>query len=252
MSTSTFFISKDSLRFLKSTANRLSKNSIASSHLSEGIAAALGFKTYAALRMSLNKQNTVEVPKPDNKKLTERLYSLGYTNLSKESHLLPEFTYSHTSFKTFPLRTRFGIRWIGWRNIIISAINAGLEQQLFGLSPTDNWWPGASPDPNKSYRYTFWFQFNDTISAIASIDANTGDEISISVILNPKRSDINPQFFDGFSDGDAFAYGWLERRLGAWIQDGGEGFSCRRSLLPKIATTTIEPKGYADQGPFIM
>jgi len=50
----------------------------------------------------------------------------------------------------------------------------------------------------------------------------------------------------------AFAHGWLERRLGAWIQDGGEDFSCKRAVQARVAAVAIEPRGYADQGSFIL
>lgn len=56
----------------------------------------------------------------------------------------------------------------------------------------------------------------------------------------------------GLRDGDAVAHGWLERRLGVWIQGGGESFSCRRAMQPRIAELAIEPAGYSDQGSFFM
>jgi len=48
------------------------------------------------------------------------------------------------------------------------------------------------------------------------------------------------------------AHGWVERRLGAWIQDGGEAFHCKRALKPELVGLSIEPAGYADQGSFIL
>jgi len=27
-----------------------------------------------------------------------------------------------------------------WRNLMVAAINAGLQQRLFGLKPGENWW----------------------------------------------------------------------------------------------------------------
>jgi hypothetical protein len=32
-----------------------------------------------------------------------------------------------------------------WRNLMVAAINAGLEQGHFGLTPDDNRWPGFIP-----------------------------------------------------------------------------------------------------------
>jgi hypothetical protein len=54
--------------------------------------------------------------------------------------------------------------------------------------------------------------------------------------------------------GDCYAYGWLERRNGRWLQTS-KGFvpiTCKRDLLPAVAMIWVEPKGYADHGSFMM
>ncbi|MBK3752825.1 hypothetical protein GFM12_09780 [Pseudomonas aeruginosa] len=251
MSVSTFFFSEAALRNLKRGAQRRGRAwGISSSHLSEGIAASLGFNTYAALRAALAGNPTAEAQKPSNSQLVQRLRQLGY-DVPESLELLPEFDRSYSPFKSFPLRTKRGVRWWAWRNLMVAAINAGLEQRLFGLAPSDNWWPGGAPDSHKCGRSSYHFVV-DGVPAVASVDAISGDELSISVILNPKRLDIEPQWFRGLNDGDAVAHGWLERRLGAWIQDGGESFSCKRAMQSRIAELVIEPAGYSDQGSFFM
>jgi hypothetical protein len=135
---------------------------------------------------------------------------------------------------------------------MVAAINAGLEQRLFGLSPIDNWWPGGAPESQECERYTYCFSVGSNQPAIASVDAISGGELSIYVVLNPLHSQVEPDHFGGLREGNAFAHGWIERRLGAWIQDGGESFSCKRLLLPQLAQLKIEPAGYADQGSFIL
>ncbi|GAA18639.1 hypothetical protein NCGM1179_3482 [Pseudomonas aeruginosa NCMG1179] len=40
--------------------------------------------------------------------------------------------------------------------------------------------------------------------------------------------------------------------MGAWIQDGGENFRCKRVMQSWLADLTIEPNGYSDQGSFFM
>jgi len=72
------------------------------------------------------------------------------------------------------------------------------------------------------------------------------------VLLDPRNEEVEADFNDGLDDGAACAHGWLERRLGAWIQDGGEEFSCKRAVQARVAAVKIEPHGYADQGSFIM
>ena len=82
--------------------------------------------------------------------------------------------------------------------------------------------------------------------------AKVGDELSICVLLNPRNSDVQPEWYHGLNTADAMAHGWVERRLGAWIQDGGEAFHCKRDLKPRLVDLIIEPAGYSDQGSFIL
>jgi hypothetical protein len=251
MSESTFFVSEAAVRNLKRTSVRCIYG-ISSAHLSEAFAAAIGFRTNAALRAALAGRATVEVPKPSNVRLVQRLRELGYTSVPDDLQLVPEFQHSYTPFHHFPLNKRRGVRWNSWRNLVVMAINAGLEQRLFGLQPTDNWWPGAARDHHECQSANYRFDVASGISAIASVDAQAGDELSIQVVLNPKRPDVNPGIFCGLSDGDAVAQCWLERRLGAWIQDGGEGFSCKRTAQAMLVGLNVMSKGYADQGSFIL
>lgn len=251
MSDSTFFVSEAAVRNLKQIAAKR-VGGASSSHLSEGVAAALGFTTNAALRSALAGRPTVQVQKPSNARLIERLRQLGYTVIQRDQQVLPEFDRSYTPFRSDPLRKRRGVRWHGWRNLLVAAINAGLEQRLFGLSPDENWWPGANAKKIGGDRGIFRLVFDQKMPAIASVNAISGGELSIHVVLNPKHGEVEPDLYSGFCDGDAYARCWLERKLGAWIQDGNIDISCRRSVLPLVAGAVIEPNGYADQGSFIM
>jgi hypothetical protein len=251
MSASTFFVSEAALRNLKQRAQRR-VSGVASSHLSECVAAALGFKTHAALRAALAGRATVRVQKPNNTLLAERLRQLGYTNVSNDIRLLPELDRSYSPFRTYPLRRRSSVRWTAWRNLLVAAVNAGLEQRLFGLSPGEDWWPGADPQGNRGVRHIYRFVFDGDVSAVASVGAISGDELSIHVVLNPRTPEVEPDRSNGIKDGDAFARCWLERRLGAWIQDGGEDFTCKRAVKSRVAGAAVEPAGYSDQGSFIM
>ena len=248
MSDSTFFVSEAALRNLKLNAQH-GVSGISSSHLSESIATALGFKTHAALRAALAGHATAEVQKPNNAQLVQRLQALGYA-VPDNLHLLPEFKETITPFKAYPLRKKRGVRWWAWRNLMVSAINAGLEQRLFGLSPDENWWPGAVPEEGE--RGIYHFVFDREFPAMASVDAVRGDELSISVVLRPKKPDVVPMWYSSFGSGDAVAHGWLERRMGSWIQDGGEDFRCRRALQSRVADALITSAGFADQGAFFL
>ena len=77
MTVSTFFVSEAALRTLKQRAQRGVKG-VSSSHLSEAVAAALGFKTHAAMRAALAGRATAEAQKPSNARLVQRLRQFGY------------------------------------------------------------------------------------------------------------------------------------------------------------------------------
>lgn len=144
------------------------------------------------------------------------------------------------------------MRWTAWRNLMVAAINSGLQQRLFGLSPGEDWWPGSARTGNGGQNGHYRFDFANGMRAIASVAAIRGDELAFNVLLDPRRDDLTADLAGGLEDGSASAHGWLERRLGAWLMDGGEDFSCRRALLPVVAGAAVAPMGYSEQGIFIM
>lgn len=250
MSTSNYFVSEAAVRNLKQRADS-SLRDVRSAHMSEVVAAALGFRTHAALRAGLCGRTTTEASKPSNVLAIQRLRQLGYCP-PDDLHLLPELDRSYSPFKSYPLRKRRGVRWTGWRNLMVAAINAGLEQRLFGLSPGEDWGLRADLIENTRKRVLYRFSLDGDLSAVAVVSAVSGDELAIHVLLNPRNEQVQPDMNDGLNDGSACAHGWMERRLGAWLQDGGEEFSCKRSIQARLAAVKIKPHGYADQGSFIL
>jgi hypothetical protein len=250
MSTSSYFVSEAVVRNLKQRAQR-KVTGVSSSHLTEAVAAGLGFNTNAALKAALMGRSTVQAQKPSNARLIARLRELGY-GAPGDLQILPELKHSYALGRRHPLRKRRGIRWTAWRNLMVAAINAGLEQRLFGLSPGEDWWPGADPKNNGGDRGLYRFTFDGDLQASAAVAAIRGDELSIHVLLSPKDNRIEADRSGGIEDGAAFAHGWLERRLGVWIMDGGEGFECRRAVQIRVASVEVQPSGYADQGSFIL
>ena len=249
MSEPTYFVTEAVIRNLKKQAERRLKG-VRSAHMSEAVAAALGFRTHAALRSSLAGRKSTEASKPSNRRAIERLHQLGY-NPSEDLRLLPELDRSYSPFSTFPLNSNRGVRWCGWRNLMIAAINAGMEQGLFGLSPGEDWWAGADPQNNGGVEGQYRFTFDGDLPAVVSVSAVAGDELSIHVLLAPRNDQVEAHLSAGLEDGAAFAQGWLERRLGAWLMDGGEAYSCKRALQARLAAVDVKPLGYADQGSFI-
>ena len=251
MSASPFFVSKFVVRNLKQVAVQ-SLPQISSSHVSEGIAAALGFKSYAALRSALSEHATALAQRPSNASMVHRLKQLGHVNRPDNLKVLLDLDRSYSPFKTYSLRRKRGIRWTAWRNVVVSAINAGLEQRVFGLLPGENWWPGAPRGAEVGLHTTFPFVFDRDIPGAVSVKGSTGGTLFINVVLNPRIDNGNSGHDVDLPEGDVHAHCWLERRLGVWIQDGGEGFSCRRALLARIAGVSIDPHGYGDFGSFIL
>jgi hypothetical protein len=248
MSSSTFFLSEAALRNYKQSALRR-VNGVSSSHMSEAVAAAFGVNTHAALRAALAGRATFEVQKPSNARLIQRLRQLGY-GAPDDLRLLPDLDQSCFLGRKFPLRRKRSVRWTAWRNLMVTAVNAGLEQRLFGLSAGQDWWPGADPANNGGERGLYRFVFDGELPTVVSVSAIGGDELELHVLLAPGYDGVEPDRCGGIKEGAALAYGWLERRLGAWIMDGGEDIECKRAVQARVANVLIEPLGYSDQGGF--
>ena len=247
MSDSKLFVSKASIRNLKKGA-LTGVPEVASSHVSEALASAMGFRTYAALLAALDGKATAEACKPSNAKFAQRLKDLGYPSVPQDLKVVPEFNHSYTPFRVVPLRKKRGVRWWAWRNLVVAAINAGLEAKVFGLSPGENWWQPTESNDAGSY----FFSIDEAIPAIVSVTDQRADELSLEIVLNPRRKDVLAKGYLSSQDGDAFAHCWVERRLGAWIQDACVGFSCKRGARDLLVGMSIEPQGYSDLGSFIL
>lgn len=238
-----------------------------STHLTEAVAAACGFNSHAALLASAKTRDPVD---PEYVLLREtpfwqRLEEITGTQLAaadkKLAFDLLIYPQEAGALKTSSTRTRkvdYGksARLRAWRNVMVAAINAGLDQRLFGVRPGDNRWPGYTPDRSRHHPHIYRFMLG-TIPIIASIDDAGFDELSIHAGLWP-TTDAERHIgagFAGFTTGEVWASGWLERKDGAWLQTGTAGpaaFRARRARLDIVAALRIEPKGYADGGDFKM
>lgn len=251
MSDSTFFISEAALRSFKAT-DALQIYGISSSHFSEAFAASIGFRTHAALRSALSGQVTLEVAKPSNALLVKRLQELGHDTLPDDLQLVPELQHSYYPFRSTPLKARKSERWKAWSNLVVSAVNAGLDQGVFGLRPGENWKPVEKTDGLRPDRAIYRFEVVPGLAAVAAVGWQDHGVISVDVLLNPRKPTSHPMNFSSLRDGDAFAYCWVERKLGAWIQEGGDSFPCKRTTRGLLAGLDIEPKGYAAVGSFML
>ncbi len=232
-----------------------------SAHLSEALAAACGFGTHAALLQALaeHDQSDPDFILLDDAAFDARLCALDPSMRVEEDDGLGWFDWIAYPSNDEVIQTRSprfdgepykGKRLLAWRNAMVAAINAGIEQRLFNVRPGDNRWPGAKDGSHFVYEFTV-----NGIPGIASVDDASWDELSIHVALWPSSTAREWVFAGnaGFLAGEVFAQGWLERRKGAWLQSSGKpGFWCRKSKLALVAGLAIRPRGFAERGDLIV
>ena len=233
-----------------------------SSHLDEALAAALGFRTHAAL-LKTAKDNGSDPPYAllNADSFTLRLQALGYPRDA-------EFDFEYMATKGSPLTSTVpitaldiqykSVRNRAWRNLLVCAINEGIREKLFSLRPGDNRWPGHINDISqvrhtRKARSGHIFDFllpNGTLARGFVDDAGWG-ELSIHVAVRP-NGDVLCASNAGFDAGEAFACSWLERERGAWLQSATKLFTCRESLLEELSGIDVAPMGYGDKGGVIV
>lgn len=227
---------------------------VRSSHLYEALAVAAGFRTYAALLSEAKK--TADDPciyLLDDDRFDRRLQELGYPpetefsfDLLDEGAVIPTKPLSSYEIEYRSLRAK------AWRNLMVCTINEGIRQKLFSLRAYDNRWPGADPESqgHRGTDCTFPFRLPDGTPALGYVvDAGFG-ELSIHVAVKPIGNRVRAHNA-GFTAGDAFATGWLERKDGAWLQSS-EFLHCREALLQPLAQLEVSPVGYGDRGRVIL
>lgn len=225
---------------------------VKSSHLTEALAASLGFRTHAALKAAMTGP---EEDRPfyllDPERFLGRLTEFGYPFDPKD----PEFDFDiwHDQYgvtKTMPA-SGYEIEYKtprerAWRNLMVCAVNAALQQKLFTLRPGDDRF-----DDDMRSGHLFDFVLPNGLPARGSVADAGFEELAVHVAVNPKGDNVRSHSA-GFSAGDAFATSWLERRDGAWLQSTPEGFRCRKSLLAQLADLDVKPQGFGDRGKLIM
>ena len=241
-----------SVRSLATLKSELRKEypEIKSSYLTEAIAAALHRRTHAALLVDLQRSRS-DVPAfelLDDRRFNDKLVEFGYPED-------PEFSFEFLAAPdvvrwTFPPSAHDieykTSRQKAWRNLMVLAINEALKQHAFTLIPGDNRWRSVS-DGNVRIGHFFKFAVDENFPCLGWVSDIGFDELAIHVALNPIGDGIkvgNPNL----RDGDAIAYGWLERRTGAWLQSSCEQFHCRKALLAPLANLSVRPKGFGDRG----
>lgn len=230
-----------------------------SSHLSEALAAALGYRTHAALLADLPKlAEDPPIVMLSTENFVSRLHQLGYPRddefdfdyLDQRPEVIRTFSlhFDHVEYESD--------RGKAWRNIVVCAVNEGIRTKSFSLRKDDNRWPGSRPvHPTKGPDYRVddpgvWLSFKlpNGMPAQAKFRDIGWGELEILVAVNP-AGDRFKQGATGFDAGDAFAQGWLEREKGAYLNTATDLFNCRKPLVSALAALEAEPLGYGDKGP---
>ena len=224
---------------------------VKSSHLSEALAHSLGFRTYAAMQVVMvGPEQDRPFALLQTQRFVERLKQFGYEDD-------PEFDFEMTILTPVPgvvstmPDSAYDIeyktaRQKAWRNLMVCAVNAALEQKLFSLRPGDNRFPD-----NMRRGELFDFVLPNGMPARGSVSDAGFNEVSVHAAVNPKGNVVRA-YNAGFDAGDAFGTTWVERERGAWMQSSDNSFSCRKSLLDQLASMRVEPHGYRDRGRVIM
>ena len=221
-----------------------------SSHLSEALAAALGYKTHAALLADLPKlAEDPPIVMLSTGEFVSRLQEFGYP---RDDEFDFDYLDQHAEvIRTFSLQSGHveyeSDREKAWRNIVVCAVNEGIRAKAFSLRKDDNRWPGARPvHPRKGPDYRvddpgicLSFKLPNGIPAQAKFRDIGWSELEILVAVSP-AGDRFKEGYTGFEAGDAFARGWLERERGAYLNTATNLFNCRKPLVGPLAALEVE------------
>jgi hypothetical protein len=231
---------------------------VGSAHLSEALAASLGFGTHAALLAALPQNETdPDFVLLDDEKFDAKLLALGHQadiEFSFEMLDLPVLL-NTTCKRAYEIEYKSS-RDRAWRNLITCAVNEGLRRRLFSLRAHDNRWAGWNDKRDQStvHGIVFDFELPSGLPAKAYVADAGFSELAINVAVLPtERAESWVRSYNaGFSAGDAFAASWLERERGAWIQSSTTSFKCRKALLSQLSSIDVRPAGFGDRGRVIM
>lgn len=165
-----------------------------SSHLSEALAAALGFTTSISLVTAIRQSDPLD---PEHILLDEQAFlgrleaiagrAMGPKDRSLVFDDVP-YADGHSVVRTRSaaydgIAYAKNMRRRAWRNMLVAGINTAIERRLFTIRPGDNRWPGREGDQyGTKYPHVFAFDF-DGFPALGSVNDAGYDELSIHVAL---------------------------------------------------------------------
>jgi hypothetical protein len=243
---------------------------VKSSHLSEAIAASLGFRTHASLLAALTQSpHDADIVRLAEDAFRRRLEEFDYAvpvGFSFEDLIEPRWSVGRKSgrrkrinkerpdaHQTTLISTMChnekvnytSTRAKAWRNLLVAGVNEALRLKLFTLRPGDNRW---TPDEFGDCRYEF--ELPNGMPAVGFLHDASFDEVQVFVTVKPRAG--MPRYMSERQPGAASGFGFVERRRGAWLQSGESTYHGMRAVTPVLAVMDLEPRGYGDRGAVIM
>lgn len=130
-----------------------------------------------------------------------------------------------------------GPTWDAWRNIMVAAVNAGLEQGHFGLEPDDNRFEGQ----DHVYRFDL-----EGLPGIAYVRAMADGELMLHAAINSsKQAEQTIRVgMAGLLGGEGFSEGRMERLDRKYLHSVRPYTSFRTTLLFQVSEMKVEPNGF--------
>lgn len=235
------------------------------SHIAEALARAMGFRTHAALLTATSaapqwRQLDEAAFRQRLGELTGATIDAGATGRFFDQVDWPdESGVIETYSKGFPAARYVTPRARAWRNMIVLAVNEGLDRGLVTMEPDGNYWsPTAKEDARlhrAEARFVHEFVIDGDIPAMVSFSDGGFGELRVFLALwpTPRAAELIGAWGASFLCGRAEADGWVERRDGAHIQTPSRpSLACRRDVLDRLAALQVEPRCFADRGSFRM
>lgn len=237
-----------------------------SAHLSEALAAGLGFNTNAALiAFRRDRGDFPDFALLEEDSLLSRLCELagGPNNVRTPrrgwlaeafSDLPARVVRPVAATKGRPIATDRMPRRLLQGEILAAAVNEGIRLKLFSLVPDDNRWSGVMEHGRRNGGARYPFRFGPYYGFARATDIGFA-ELSLHVAVasvpltewphEAKSPRAEPHIV-------ARAGSWLERDRGHWIMDSSHELYLRKSHLSQLEQVHIRPAGFAKRGSFIM
>ncbi|PJI39158.1 hypothetical protein [Ferrovibrio sp.] len=135
-----------------------------------------------------------------------------------------------------------GPTWDAWRNIMVAAVNAGLDQGHFGLEPDDNRFEGQ----DHVYRFDL-----EGLPGIAYVRAMADGELILHAAINgSKQAEQRIRVgMSGLLGGEGFSEGRMERLDRKYLHSVRPYTSFRTTLLFQVSEMKVEPNGFTTMPP---